>query len=149
MSDHGLILIIFSHSLSLLIHIMSLGVTFIQMSNRDATVIDKSVFLGFPQLVKQFSAVESDLFWTFQTPLAGRSLRRSRGWPGWWSPRWWRWRSRWWRPPSVRRVHLSPQSDLAKGRSQYLSFLCLSCGTLNKLGLIVCWIFGNHHLLNS
>jgi len=58
MSDHGLILIVVSPSISPLIH-DSLGVTFLQMSNRDATV-DKSVSLGFHQLVKQFSAVESN-----------------------------------------------------------------------------------------
>ena len=48
----------FSHSHSPLNH-KPLGVTFIQMSNRDGTV-DKSVLSGFHQLVKEFSAAESD-----------------------------------------------------------------------------------------
>ena len=97
---------------------------------------------------------QNPTFWTFQTPPAGWSLRWSRVWPAWWSPRWWPglgwpswWRSRWWRPPSGRRVRPSPRSGLAKGRFQYLSFLCLSCGTLNKLGLIIHWIIGIY-LLN-
>ena len=39
----------------------SLGVTFIQTSNRDVVATeDKSVFSGFPQLVKEFSAAESN-----------------------------------------------------------------------------------------
>ena len=90
---------------------------------------------------------QNPTFWTFQTP-PGWSLRWSKGWPGWWSPRWWlgrwpRWQSRWWRPLSVHRVRLSPQSNSAKGRSQYLSFLCLSCGTF-ELRMIICWIFENN-----
>ena len=128
----------------------SLGVTFIQ--NRETVATEEKVFSqDFLNWWNSFQQ-QNPTFWTFQTP-PGWSLRWSRGWSArrwlcrWprWQSRWWpRWPPRWWPPLSARRVRLYPQSDLAKGRSQYLSFLCPSCGTLKKLGIDIGWIFEDY-----